>query len=63
MKFFITFFFLILLSGCAVASLASSTVSTAAKVIEFPIKVIGKVIGKAVTSDEDEEEEEEEEED
>ncbi len=59
MKFFITFFFLILLSGCAVASLASSTVSTAAKVIEFPIKVIGK----AVTSDDEEEEEEEEEED
>jgi hypothetical protein len=37
-----------------VASLASTAVSTVAKVIEVPIKVIGK----AVTRDDDEEEEE-----
>ena len=54
MKIFSVFLFIILLSGCAVASLAGTVVSTTAKVIEVPIKVIGKV----VSSDEDEEEDE-----
>ena len=40
-----------MLSGCSVASLASSTVSMAAKIIEVPIKAIGK----AVTRDGEEE--------
>ncbi len=54
MKFFLSLLFLTLLSSCSVASLASSTVSTAAKIIEVPIKAIGKV----VTRDSEEEEEE-----
>ena len=54
MKIFSVFLFIILFSGCAVASLAGTVVSTTAKVIEVPIKVIGKV----VSSDEDEEEDE-----
>jgi len=58
MKIFLTLFLFALLSGCSVASLASTAVSTAAKIIEVPIKAIGK----AVTRDDDEEEEEEEEE-
>ena len=57
MKFFLSLHFLIMLSGWSVASLASSAVSTAAKIIEVPIKAIGKV----VTRDSEEEEEEEEE--
>ena len=54
MKIFLTLFLFALLSGCSVASLASTAVSTAAKVIEVPIKAIGK----AVTRDEEEKEEE-----
>ena len=57
MKIFSVFLFIILLSGCAVASLAGTVVSTTVKVIEVPIKVIGKV----VSSDEDEDENKEEE--
>ena len=57
MKIFLTLFLFALLSGCSVVSLASTAVSTAAKVIEVPIKAIGK----AVTRDEDDDEEEEEE--
>ncbi len=56
MKIFLTLFLFAILSGCAVASLASTAVSTAVKVIEVPIKAIGK----AVTRDDDEEEKEEE---
>ncbi len=56
MKIFLTLILFGLLSGCAVASLASTAVSTAAKVIEVPIKAIGK----AVTRDDDEGEKEEE---
>ena len=56
MKIFLTLLLFALLSGCSVASLASTAVSTAAKVIEVPIKAIGKV----VTRDDDEEEKEEE---
>ena len=59
MKIFLTLFLFTLLSGCSVVSLASTAVSTAAKVIEVPIKAIGK----AVTRSDDQEEEEEEEED
>ena len=56
MKIFSILVLFIFLSGCAVASLAGTTVSTAAKVIEVPIKVIGKVI----SSDDEEEDEEDE---
>ena len=56
MKIFLILFLFALFSGCSVASLASTAVSTAAKVIEVPIKAIGK----AVTRDDEEEEEEEE---
>jgi len=56
MKIFLTLILFGLLSGCAVASLASTAVSTAAKAIEVPIKAIGK----AITRDDDEEEKEEE---
>tara|TARA_Y100001970_G_scaffold111258_1_gene138898 strand:- start:3150 stop:3329 length:180 start_codon:yes stop_codon:yes gene_type:complete len=58
MKIFLTLFLFALLSGCSVVSLASTAVSTAAKIIEVPIKAIGKV----VTRDDDEEEEKEAEE-
>ena len=58
MKIFLILFLFALFAGCSVVSLASTAVSTAAKVIEVPIKVIGK----AVTRDDEEEEEEEEEE-
>ena len=54
MKIFLTLFLFVLLSGCSVVSLASTAVSTAAKVIEVPIKAIGK----AVTRDNEEEEKE-----
>jgi len=57
MKIFLTLFLFALLSGCSVVSLASTAVSTAVKVIEVPIKAIGK----AVTRDDDEEDDEEEE--
>jgi len=57
MKIFLTLFLFALLSGCSVVSLASTAVSTAAKVIEVPIKAIGK----AVTRDDDKKEEKEEE--
>ena len=57
MKIFLTLFLFALLSGCSVASLASTAVSTAAKVIEVPVKAIGKVVKR------DDEEKEEEEED
>ena len=56
MKIFLTLFLFALLSGCSVVSLASTTVSTAAKVIEVPIKAIGK----AVTRSDDQGEEEQE---
>ena len=56
MKIFLTLFLFTLLSGCSVVSLASTAVSTAAKVIEVPIMVIGK----AVTRNDEEDDEEEE---
>ena len=59
MKIFSVFLFIILLSGCAVASLAGTVVSTTAKVIEVPIKVIGKVVSSDEDEDEDENKEEE----
>ena len=53
-------FFLILivfsLSSCAVASLTTTAVTTAVKVVEVPFKVVGSVL-----SDKDDEEETEEE--
>ena len=60
MKIFSVFFFIILLSGCAVASLAGTVVSTTAKVIEVPIKVIGKVVSSDEDEDEDKEKDKEE---
>ncbi len=54
MKIFLTLFLFALLSGCSVASLASTAVSTAAKVIEVPIKTIGKVLTRDDDDDDDE---------
>jgi len=59
MKIFLTLFLFALLSGCSVASLASTAVSTAAKIIIIEVPI--KAIGKAVTRDDDEEDDEEEE--
>ena len=44
MKTIITMGLLILLSGCAVASLAGTAVSTAVKVVEVPLKVAGSIL-------------------
>ena len=44
MKTIITMSLLILLSGCAVASLAGTAVSTAVKVVEVPFKVAGSIL-------------------
>ena len=48
-----------LLSGCAVASLAGTAVSTAIKVVEVPLKVAGSIL-KDDEDDEDEEKKESE---
>ena len=52
MKIFITILTLFLLTNCAVASLAGTTVNAAVKVVEVPFKVIGSVLDN---EDEDEE--------
>ena len=44
MKFIMILTSLILLSGCAVASLAGTAVSTAVKVVEVPFKVVGAIV-------------------
>ena len=53
MKFFYLIFMVFSLSSCAVASLATTAVSTAVKVVEVPFKVVGSVL-----SDEEEENQE-----
>ncbi len=54
MKSFFLIFIVFSLSSCAVASLTTTAVSTAVKVVEVPFKVVGNVL-----SDEEEETEEE----
>ena len=54
MKSFFLIFMIFFLSSCAVASLTTTAVSTAVKVVEVPLKVVGSVL-----SDEEEETEEE----
>ena len=49
---------LILLSGCAVASLAKTAVTTTVKVAEVPFKVIGSIVDGNEDEDESEDEEE-----
>tara|TARA_B100000965_G_scaffold159129_1_gene132636 strand:- start:387 stop:557 length:171 start_codon:yes stop_codon:yes gene_type:complete len=56
MKTLVVGFLFFLLSGCAVASLAGTAVSTAVKVVEVPLKVAGSIL----KDDEDDEKKESE---
>ena len=58
MKFLTLIVAIMLISGCAVASLAGNAVSTTLKVVEVPFKIVGSVI-----DDNDDEEGDGEEED
>lgn len=58
MKFLTLIVAVMLISGCAVASLAGTAVSTTLKVVEVPFKIVGSVI-----DDNDDEEDGEEEDD
>ena len=58
MKTIITMGLLILLSGCAVAGLAKTAVTTTVKVAEVPFKVIGSIVDGNKDEDESEDEEE-----
>ena len=58
MKFLTLIVAIMLISGCAVASLAGTVVSTTVKVVEVPFKIVGSVI-----DDNDDEEGDGEEED
>lgn len=55
MKFLTLIVAIMLISACAVASLAGTVVSTTVKVVEVPFKIVGSVI-----DDNDEEENEKE---
>ena len=44
MKLITTLTLLILISGCAVAGLAKTAVTTTVKVAEVPVKVIGSIV-------------------
>jgi hypothetical protein len=44
MKFLTLIVAIMLVSGCAVASLAGTVVSTTVKVVEVPFKIVGSVI-------------------
>jgi hypothetical protein len=44
MKFLTLIVAIMLVSGCAVASLAGTAVSTTLKVVEVPFKIVGSVI-------------------
>ena len=44
MKFLTLIVAIMLISGCAVASLAGTVVSTTVKVVEVPFKIVGSVI-------------------
>ena len=59
MKFLTLIVAIMLISGCAVASLAGTAVSTTLKVVEVPFKIVGSVID----DNEDEEGDGEEEDD
>ena len=58
MKFLTLIVAIMLISGCAVASLAGTVVSTTVKVVEVPFKIVGSVI-----DDNDDEEENKKEDD
>ncbi len=53
MRILLICFWLSLISGFAVASLAGTAVNTTVKVVEVPFKIVGSII----SSDEDEDEE------
>ena len=58
MKLITTLTLLILISGCAVAGLAKTAVTTTAKVAEVPFKVIGSIVdGEEEKEDSDSEDE------
>ena len=44
MKFLTLILAIMLISGCAVASLAGTVVSTTVKIVEVPFKIVGSVI-------------------
>ena len=59
MKFLTLIVAIMLISGCAVASLAGTVVSTTVKVVEVPFKVIGSIVdGDDDDNDDDEDNEE-----
>jgi hypothetical protein len=60
MKFLTLIVAIMLISGCAVASLAGTAVSTTLKIVEVPFKIVGSVIDD---NDDDEEGDGEEEDD
>ena len=49
MKLITTLTLLILISGCAVAGLAKTAVTTTVKVAEVPFKVIGSIVAVSYT--------------
>ena len=58
MKLITTLTLLILISGCAVAGLAKTAVTTTVKVAEVPFKVIGSIVeGEENKEDSDNEDE------
>ena len=58
MKLITTLTLLILISGCAVAGLAKTAVTTTVKVAEVPFKVIGSIVdGEEDKEDSDNDEE------
>ncbi len=58
MKLITTLTLLILISGCAVAGLAKTAVTTTVKVAEVPFKVIGSIVdGEEDKEDSDSEDE------
>ena len=58
MKLITTLTLLILISGCAVAGLAKTAVTTTVKVAEVPFKVIGSIVdGEEDKEDSDNEDE------
>ena len=58
MKLITTLTLLILISGCAVAGLAKTAVTTTVKVAEVPFKVIGSIVdGEEVKEDSDSDDE------
>ena len=57
MKSIFTLLIVFTLYSCGVASLAGTAVSTTAKVVEMPFKIIGSVLGGEDKEDKEEEKE------